>query len=82
MEGGHVVGHVAVRDYWTRQWQQIDPSVTPVGLTPETDGRVRVAVHQTVKNLQGDVIADRMVDHVYTLRGGLISRMDIEESRT
>lgn len=31
MEGGHVYGHEAVRDYWTRQWKLIDPQVEPQG---------------------------------------------------
>ena len=29
MEGGFVYGHEGVREYWTRQWQQIDPRVEP-----------------------------------------------------
>ena len=29
MEGGTLRGHAAVRDYWTRRWTLIDPSVEP-----------------------------------------------------
>src|SRR5437762_10165350 len=29
MEGGYVHGHDAVRAYWTRQWDVIDPHVEP-----------------------------------------------------
>ena len=29
-EGGRVLGREAVRDYWSRQWAQIDPRVDPV----------------------------------------------------
>ena len=35
MEGGHVHGHEAVRDYWTRQWAMIDPRVEPVEISPD-----------------------------------------------
>jgi ketosteroid isomerase-like protein len=35
MEGGHVHGHDAVRDYWTRQWAMISPHVEPVGFRRE-----------------------------------------------
>ena len=27
MDGGRMRGHQAVRDYWTRQWTVIDPTV-------------------------------------------------------
>ena len=29
-EGDYANGHEEVRAYWTRQWQEIDPSVTPL----------------------------------------------------
>jgi hypothetical protein len=38
------------------------------------------AVHQLVRALDGAVIADREVTHVYSLRDGLIARMDVSES--
>src|SRR3954451_5074601 len=37
-EGGRVCGHAAVRDYWTRQWAEIDPYVEPVGFATLPDG--------------------------------------------
>ena len=33
MEGGHVHGREAVRDYWTRQWAVVDPRVVPTGFS-------------------------------------------------
>jgi hypothetical protein len=77
MEGGRVLGHAAVRDYWTRQWQMIDPHVEPVGFSDDDAGRVVVDVHQVVRDLGGKVISDRMVQHVYTMDGGLVRRMEI-----
>lgn len=77
MEGGYVHGHAAVRDYWTRQWRTIDPRVTPVGFDEEGDGRTVVHVHQVVRDLEGRVLADQMVDHVYTIEGGLVRSMSI-----
>src|SRR5690349_21009983 len=67
MDGGFVHGHDAVRDYWTRQWQQIDPRVTPVTTTDLPDRRVDVEVQQTVRDLAGAVLAERTVHHVYTV---------------
>ncbi|MEO6923332.1 MAG: nuclear transport factor 2 family protein [Bryocella sp.] len=78
-EGGRVVGKDEIRDYWTRQWAEFDPHVEPVEVIEREDGRADVKVHQLVKTLAGDVISDMVVVHVYTIKGGLIERMDIEE---
>ena len=77
MEGGRVHGHREVRDYWIRQWQAIDPRVEPRAFTTDDAGRIVVDVHQVVRDLGGAVLADRMVQHVYVLRDGLIRSMEI-----
>lgn len=77
-EGGRVRGHDAVRDYWTRQWSAIEPSVDPLAITPRADGRIAVDVAQTVRALDGSLITEGRVRHVYVLRDGLIARMDVE----
>ena len=79
MEGGTVHGHEGVREYWTRQWSMIDPHVDPVGFKDEADGRIVVGVHQVVRELSGKLLLDRMVEHVYSLKDGLISSMEIRE---
>ena len=81
MEGGTVVGHAAVRAYWTRQWGLIDPRVEPRGFTAEADGRVTVAVHQVVHDLAGKVLKEDMVHHVYAFEDGLIASMEIRHER-
>ena len=35
MEGGFVHGHDAVRSYWTRQWQVLDPTVEPIAFAED-----------------------------------------------
>jgi hypothetical protein len=79
MEGGTVCGHTGVREYWTRQWDVIDPDVDPVKFEPDGAGRVVVSVHQVVRELDGKVLLDRMVEHVYSLDRGLIRNMEIHE---
>jgi hypothetical protein len=79
MEGGTVHGHDGVRAYWTRQWKMIDPHVDPVRFTPDDKGKVVVGVHQVVKELSGKVLLDRMVEHVYSFKDGLIQEMTIRE---
>jgi peroxiredoxin len=68
-----------MRSYWTRQWAEIDPRVEPVEIAERDDGRVAVAVEQTVLDLDGGLIAKRSVRHVYAFRDGLVARMDVEE---
>jgi nuclear transport factor 2 (NTF2) superfamily protein len=77
-EGGRVNGRDEVRSYWTRQWAAVDPMVVPVGFSEENDGRIRVRVHQTVKDLSGNMVAEGEVNHLYSFEDGLIKAMDIE----
>lgn len=77
-EGGYVSGHSAIREYWTRQWAEINPNVEPLGFIERQDGSLEITVHQKVKDLQGNIIFDGIVKHIYTLQDGLLRRMDIE----
>jgi nuclear transport factor 2 (NTF2) superfamily protein len=79
-EGGYVDGHEQVRDYWTRQWKEIDPHVEPVSFKERGDGRIEVEVHQVAKDLQGKLLSDGMVKHIYTIEVGLIKNMEIEKA--
>ena len=79
MEGGWVHGHAGVREYWSRQWSIIDPHVEPVGFTDKPDGRIAVSVQQTVRDLSGQILQDRLVEHVYRIEGRLIVAMEIRE---
>jgi hypothetical protein len=77
-EGDYVTGHEAVREYWTRQWSEINPKVEPVLFTERPDGKIEVGVNQLVKNLEGIILFDGKVNHVYTFENGLITVMDVE----
>ena len=78
-EGGYVHGHDQVRDYWTRQWAQIDSRVRPIAVATQEDGRINVLVEQVVMDLHGQPIDERNVHHVYRLRDGRIAHMEIRE---
>jgi len=77
MEGGHVRGRNEVRRYWTRQWAMIDPQVEPVAFADGPDGEVIVEVHQVVRDLNGNLLADKMVGHVFRIEDGFVKRFDI-----
>ena len=74
-EGGKVVGKEAIRAYWTRQWREFDPHVEPLAMSEEDGGKTRVKVHQLVKSLEGEVLSDSEVLHVFTVNSGLIAAM-------
>src|SRR6201982_2722011 len=76
-EGGKVIGKEEIRAYWTRQWGEFDPHVEPLAMTEEDRGKTRVRVHQLVKSLQGDVLSNTEVLHVFTVNSGLIAAMDL-----
>ena len=80
MEGGHVQGRDEVRSYWTRQWAMIDPHVEPVAFAHGPEGEVVVEVHQVVRDLNGNLLADKMVDHVFRIETGLVKRFDIRDA--
>jgi hypothetical protein len=80
MEGGHIHGRTAVRDYWTRQWAMIDPTVEPIKFSRGTQGQIVVEVHQTVRDLAGQLLSDQMVGHMFHVSNGLVKRFDIREA--
>jgi ketosteroid isomerase-like protein len=79
MEGGTVYGRDGVRDYWMRQWSMINPHVDPVKIEADARGRIVVDVHQVVRELDGKVLLDRMVEHIYSFDDGLIRSMEIRD---
>ena len=78
-EGGYVHGHDEVRAYWTRQWAEIDGTVAPQAFSTLPDGRIDITVHQVVKSLDGDLLHDATVHHVYRLRDDRVEHMEIRD---
>jgi hypothetical protein len=60
-----------------RQWGEFDGPLEPLSISEEERGKVRVRVHQLVRNLHGDVLSDSEVLHVFTMNSGLIAAMDL-----
>ncbi len=79
-EGGRVIGKEEIRAYWTRQWDEFDPHVEPIEMIYHEGQKIDVKVHQLVKNLDGDVLSDGEVWHVFTVANGVIERMDLKAS--
>jgi ketosteroid isomerase-like protein len=83
MDGGHVHGLEAVREYWTRQWTIVQPACR-AGETAESS--VVVEVQQSVRDLEGRPLQDqahglkdKMVMHVFRFQDGKVTRFDIRD---
>lgn len=79
MEGGRVHGHAGVRAYWRRQWSMIDPCVEPLRFETSPDGQTIVHVRQTVRDLAGNLLSQKMVRHSYVIKNALIQSMEIQD---
>jgi SnoaL-like protein len=80
MEGGHVHGREAVREYWTRQFTTVNPRVDPVAIEADKSNHWVVTVHQVVHDTEGNLLLDTIVYHTYQFRDALIARMDIAQA--
>jgi len=79
-EGGYVHGHEEVREYWIRQWRELDPKVRPVSMKSGADGSIEVEVHQIVADPKGNVRFEGSVIHTYYFENDKISRMVITDN--
>ena len=78
MEGGYVYGHNGVREYWTRQFTMVSSKVTPLDIDAE-NGTVKIKVHQVVHDLNGKLLMDETVYHLFHLQDNKIAEFDIGE---
>lgn len=77
-EGGYVAGHDEVRAYWLRQWQHINPRVEPLSFELRPEGQIAVKVHQVINDLDGRLLSDDQLSHVYSFENGKVRTMVIE----
>src|SRR5215213_2582185 len=76
LEGTRIVGHDAVRRYWLGQFETTDPQLAITAVGTEEDATV-LSVHQTLRDLDGNVLREGDVEHVYRFRDGKVARMDV-----
>ena len=82
LEGGFVHGRDAVREYWTKQFKDIQPELETSKFETDEKNRNVVTVHQIIKDLEGNVLADMEVRQIFTIEDGLISLYEIGETDT
>ena len=82
LEGGFIHGRDAVREYWTNQFKYILPELEPLKFETDEQNRNVVTVHQIVKDLEGNLLADMQVRQIFTIEDGLIILYEIGETDT
>jgi hypothetical protein len=82
LEGGFVYGRDAVREYWTNQFKAIQPELETLKFETDENNRNIVTVHQIIRDLQGNLLADAKVQQIFTIEDGLISLYEIGDTDT
>jgi len=80
MEGGFVYGRDAVREYWRKQFEVTQSQLEPLKFEKDDNNRNIVTVHLIVRDLQGNLLAERTVKQIFTIENGLITLFEIEDS--
>ena len=75
--GERVHGREAVRASWLKQWREIDARVEPLQIDIDAGGIARVRVDQLVRSLDGKILSNKQIEHVYEFEGPFIKRMTI-----
>jgi SnoaL-like protein len=82
LEGGFVYGRDAVRQYWTNQFKLIQPELETLNFETDEKNRDLVTVHQIIRDVQGNLLAEATVRQIFTIENGLISLYEIGEAET
>ena len=82
VEGGFVYGRDAVREYWTNQYKVIQVQLETLKFETDENNRNVVTVHQVIKDLQGNLLADTTIQQIFTIEDGSIGLYEIGETET
>jgi len=77
MEGGFVFGRENVREYWRKQFELINPQLEPLEFKTDAENRQVVTLRQIVKDLDENLLIDKMVEHIFTIENDLIKIFEI-----
>jgi limonene-1,2-epoxide hydrolase len=82
VDGGFVYGRDAVREYWANQYKVIQVQLETLKFETDEKNRNVVTVHQIVKDLQGNLLADMTVKQIFTIENDAIVLYEIGETET
>lgn len=78
IEGGFVYGRDQVRKYWRKQFELIQPHLEPLKFERDENNRSVVTVHQTVRDLEGNLLMEKTVRQIFTFEDSLIRVFEID----
>ena len=82
VEGGFVYGRDAVREYWTNQYKVIQVQLETLKFETDANNRDVVTVHQIIRDLPGNLLADATIQQIFTIEDGSIVLYEIGETET
>jgi limonene-1,2-epoxide hydrolase len=77
LTGGETHGRDEIPAFCRKQWQEIDPIVEPMRINFTGDGSAHVLVDQLIRALDGEVLQNRRVEHVFEFEGPFIRRLTV-----
>ena len=80
MEGGFVYGRDQVREYWRKQFEIIQGQLEPLEYETDENNRSIVTVHLVVRDLEGNLLLEKTVQHIFTIENDLISLFEIGDT--
>ncbi|MDP1737854.1 MAG: nuclear transport factor 2 family protein [Caulobacter sp.] len=79
VNGGRLHGIAAVRAYWTRISELLTSDSSPITYRLIGEDRIAARMLHSLTGKQGKVWGEEALTQVFTLRDGLIVRMDLDE---
>ncbi|MCP9495711.1 MAG: nuclear transport factor 2 family protein [Pyrinomonadaceae bacterium MAG19_C2-C3] len=80
MEGGFVYGRDAVREYWRKQFEIIQGQLELLEYETDENNRSIVTVRLVVRDLEGNLLLEKTVQHIFTIENDLISLFEIGDT--
>lgn len=76
LAGGRIKGKAELRRIWLLQWTSVDPTSEVLNIYEDSEGRTVVRTRQTLREVNGLMLGQQEIEQIFTLRDGLIARMD------
>jgi hypothetical protein len=75
-EGDFVYGRDNVREYWRRQFEVIKPQLEILEIEIN-DNQSITKLHQIARDLEDNVLDEKIVEHIFTFENDLIKTFEI-----
>jgi ketosteroid isomerase-like protein len=81
LDGTRVVGLEEVRLFFERQLRVLDLHLEPLSMEEDEHGAIVVRLRQVMRFASdGALMADEVVQHIYTFRDGRVAKLDAREA--